>query len=36
LGDEEIANFAVAPDGMSFAFIRGRWIHDAVLNEGLK
>jgi DNA-binding winged helix-turn-helix (wHTH) protein/Tol biopolymer transport system component len=36
LGTEEIAHFAVAPDGMSFAFIRGRWIHDAVLIEGLK
>jgi Tol biopolymer transport system component/DNA-binding winged helix-turn-helix (wHTH) protein len=36
LGDEEIAHFAVAPDGTSFAFIRGRWIHDAVLMEGFK
>ena len=36
LGDEEIAHFAVSPDGTSFAFIRGRWIHDAVLIEGLK
>jgi Tol biopolymer transport system component len=36
LGTEEIAHFAVAPDGASFAFIRGRWIHDAVLIEGLK
>jgi Tol biopolymer transport system component/DNA-binding winged helix-turn-helix (wHTH) protein len=36
LGDEEIAQLAVAPDGMSFALIRGRWIHDAVLIEGLK
>jgi hypothetical protein len=36
LGDEEIAHFAVSPDGKSFAFIRGRWIHDAVLIEGLK
>jgi Tol biopolymer transport system component/DNA-binding winged helix-turn-helix (wHTH) protein len=36
LGNEEIAHFAVSPDGASFAFIRGRWIHDAVLIEGLK
>ncbi len=35
LGNEEIAHFAVSPDGTSFAFIRGRWIHDAVLIEGL-
>jgi hypothetical protein len=35
LGNEEIAHFAVAPDG-TIAFIRGRWIHDAVLIEGLK
>ena len=36
LGDGEIAHFAVSPDGTSIAFIRGRWIHDAVLIEGLK
>ena len=36
LGDEEIAQFAVSPDGASFAFVRGKWIHDAVLIEGLK
>lgn len=36
LGNEEIAHFAVSPDGTSFAFIRGKWIHDAVLIEGLK
>lgn len=36
LGGEEIPYFAVSPDGTSFAFIRGRWIHDAVLIEGLK
>lgn len=35
LGNEEIADFALSPDG-SFAFIRGKWIHDAVLIEGLK
>jgi Tol biopolymer transport system component/DNA-binding winged helix-turn-helix (wHTH) protein len=36
LGNEEIAHFAVSPDGTGFAFIRGRWIHDAVLIEGLR
>ena len=36
LGNEEIADFALSPDGSTFAFIRGRWIHDAVLIEGLK
>jgi Tol biopolymer transport system component len=36
LGNEEIEDFALAPDGSNFAFIRGRWIHDAVLIEGLK
>jgi Tol biopolymer transport system component len=36
LGNEEIAHFAVSRDGASIAFIRGRWIHDALLIEGLK
>ena len=36
LGNEEIEDFAESPDGSNFAFIRGRWIHDAVLIEGLK
>jgi len=35
LGNEDIEDFALSPDG-SFAFIRGKWIHDAVLIEGLK
>ena len=35
LGDEEIEDFALSSDG-SFAFIRGKWIHDAVLIGGLK
>jgi len=35
-GDEEIGDFQVSPDGGSFAFIRGKWIHNAVLIEGLK
>lgn len=36
LGTEELAHFAVSPDGASFAFVRGKWIQDAVLIEGLK
>jgi len=24
------------PEGKDFAFIRGKWVHDAVLIEGLK
>lgn len=35
LGDKEIEDFALAPDG-SFAFIRGERLHDAVLIDGLK
>lgn len=35
LGDKEIEDFALAPDG-SFAFTRGEWLHDAVLIDGLK
>ena len=36
LGNDEIAGFALSPDESTFAFIRGRWIHDAVLIEGFK
>ena len=36
LGNEEIAHFAVAPDGLSFAMIRGKWVGDVVLVEGFK
>ena len=36
LGNEEIADLAASPDGSTIAFIRGKWIHDAVLIEGLK
>jgi Tol biopolymer transport system component len=36
LGNEEIEDFAESPDGSNLAFIRGRWMHDAVLIEGLK
>ncbi|HXG82637.1 MAG TPA: winged helix-turn-helix domain-containing protein [Pyrinomonadaceae bacterium] len=36
LGDKEIQDFALAPDGSAFAFTRGEWLHDAVLIDGLK
>lgn len=36
LGNDEIDHLSISPDGRSIAFIRGRWIHDAVLIEGLK
>ena len=36
MGEGEIRSLALAPDGKSFAFVRGNWIHDAFLIEGLK
>ena len=36
LGDEEIGGFELSPDKSYFGFVRGKWIHDAVLIEGLK
>lgn len=36
LGDEKINDFALSPDGNGFAFVRGKWMHDAVLIDGLK
>jgi Tol biopolymer transport system component len=36
LGDDEIGEFAISPDGGTFGFVRGKWVHDAVLIEGLK
>ena len=36
LGDELIEDFALSPDGRELAVVRGKWIHDAVLIEGLK
>lgn len=36
LVNEEIAHFAASPDGTNFAFIRARWLHDALLIEVLK
>ena len=36
LGDDEISYFVLAPDDNTFAFIRGKWIYQAVLIEGLQ
>ncbi|MDQ4120952.1 MAG: winged helix-turn-helix domain-containing protein [Acidobacteriota bacterium] len=36
LGDKEIHDFALAPDGNGFAYVRGSWLHDAVLITGFK
>ena len=36
LGDDEIADLALSPADGSLVFIRGKWIHEAVLIEGLK
>ena len=36
LGDDVIGDFALSPDGSSVALIRGKWLHDAVLIEGLQ
>jgi Tol biopolymer transport system component len=36
LGSDEIPYFAVSSDKNTFAFIRGKYLHDAVLIEGLK
>lgn len=36
LGNDEIADLALSPVDGSLGFIRGRWIHEAVLIEGLK
>lgn len=35
LGGDEIRDLAIMPDGKTFAFIRGKWINDAVLITGL-
>jgi len=35
LGDKEISDFAVAPDGDGFAYVRGEWLHNAVLISSL-
>lgn len=36
LEGDEIRDLAIMPDGKSFAFVRGKWINDAVLITGLK
>lgn len=36
LGDKEIKDFALAPGGDGFAYVRGSWLHDAVLIGGFK
>lgn len=36
LGGDHIEDMALSPDGNTIAFTRGRWIHNAVLLEGLK
>ena len=36
LGNEEVTDFSFTPDGKSFAFVRGKWTHDAFLIKGLK
>lgn len=35
-GDEELGSVAFSPEGRYFGFIRGKWIHETVLIEGLK
>ncbi len=34
--DHDVSDFAFSPNGETFAFICGRWKHDAYLMEGLK
>ena len=36
LGNEEINDLAVSPDGNQIGLIRGKWVHGAVLIKGLK
>jgi Tol biopolymer transport system component len=36
LGTDDIEKLSFAPGGKGFAFIRGKWVHDAVLISGLK
>ena len=36
LGNEEIYQLALTPDGKTFAVVQGGWRHDAVLLKGLK
>jgi Tol biopolymer transport system component/DNA-binding winged helix-turn-helix (wHTH) protein len=36
LGNEHIMDLSMSQDGKRWALVRGKWIHDAVLLEGLK
>lgn len=36
LGADEVSDISFSPDGKSFAFVRGKALHDAFLIEGLK
>jgi hypothetical protein len=36
LGNEEINDLAISPDGNYVGLVRGKWIHSAVLIEGLR
>ena len=36
LGPDEIESLALSPDGQTLAFTRGKWIHAAILIDGLK
>ena len=36
LGSDEVPYFELSPDDSTFAVIRGKWFHEAVLIEGLK
>ena len=36
LGEKEITDFSLSPDGVGFASIGGKWVYDAVLIEGLR
>jgi serine/threonine protein kinase len=36
LGNEQISDFELSPDGNQIALTRGTWIHEAVLIEGLR
>lgn len=36
LGDKEVEYYSLAPDGDSYIFTRGEWLHDAILITGLR
>lgn len=35
-GNQTITDFAISPDGKNFAYLQGKWMHDAFLIKGLK